>query len=143
VKLEDVRRELKEDRALAQRCPRCGDYGKPLGATEGRYVMASHCEGCDVVFGWDRKTLHLPPPSNAIELGDKITALNDAGEVVTGVVLEIKIVRDTDRGSRNERALLQLRDDGLREWVGLRGAFVTEKSAVVPFTGILPHDDDD
>jgi len=137
-------------------CPGCGGYGKPLGATKGKYTAASHCEACDIVFGWDRTSLPIPPPSNEIELGDLITALGpDGHNPVTGVVHEIEIGRDigmqpfpdgttrmTDRGPRNARARIKWVEETQvsmgptyreerEEWVELTGAFIVEKSAGV------------
>lgn len=151
MKLEELRRELKEDRAKAEFCPRCGGYGILLGKDAGPFRLASHCDPCDVVFGWERDSIPIPPPSNQIELNDVITALDNNGQVVTGQVFEVTVGRDIrsrtlpdgainfmDRGPLNTRARLRFYKVGTHVPyevdVDLRGAFIVEKSATHPPT---------
>lgn len=92
--------------------------------------MASHCEDCDIVFGWLRKMIPLPNPADEIEIDDTITAMNPAGEVITGVVQEIE--QKEFRGNMENHKARIVTPARFSFWVDLRGAF---KSAPMAQTG--------
>lgn len=120
MELEKLRSDLRSNVAGSELCPGCNGYGKLLRAT-GRYHMASHCEECDIVFGWERKMIPLPNPADQIEIDDTITAMSPAGEVVTGVVQEIE--QKEFRGNMENHKARIVTDVHFSFWVDLRGAF--------------------